>query len=68
MTNNDLAIFFSVFEKKSWRTKLTKVEKQSCGKVGRKNISDQMSEGSQVSKVTLCFQILKWQSVSECRQ
>ena len=26
---------------------------------------DQMSEGSQVSKVTLCVKILKWQSVSE---
>ena len=24
-----------------------------------------MSEGSQVSKVTLCFKILKWQSVTE---
>jgi len=27
--------------------------------------SDQMSEGSEVSKVTLCVEILKWQSVTQ---
>ena len=26
--------------------------------------SDQMSEGSQVSKVTLCVEVLKWRSVT----
>ena len=49
--------------KKCWK-KLEKIEKS------RKKIQlffsphhpDQMSEGSQVSKVTLCVKILKWQS------
>ena len=30
-----------------------------------KHYSDQLSKGPQVSKVTLCVQILKWRSVSE---
>ena len=39
--------------------------KFSCFSHFSRHHSDQMSEGSQVSKVTICIQIQKWQWVSE---
>ena len=55
--------------KKCWK-KLEKIEKS------QKKIQlffsphhpDQMSEGSQVSKVTLCVKILKWQSLTQAQR
>ena len=39
-----------------------KIKKKKTKTKTKKNHFDQMSEGSQVSKVTLCVEILKWQS------